>query len=185
MASNVYLRSDGAPYQPQGDDGNFNIVGYIGDRHLREAPRLGVLMGSGRYPCLYWCMSEWEVVIHDELWEMCGPAEDFVSKVQFRNLDFRGTPFEHRYNEYVFRREHGGGRCIYGECITKLAKRERKTWPPWCMTFVPFKKPNPQGYQGVWGRFGDPLGNRWSSLRVVNTYYSGRHVLKIGVIRPI
>ena len=94
MTTEVYLRSDGIGYQSRGR--YFNTVGYIcgRDQHS-DSPCINVSQESNSW--WGWCVSSWATIPHDELWT----DETFVAKVKFHNLDFIGTPFEHRYNEYV------------------------------------------------------------------------------------
>ena len=176
MYVKVYLRSDGIGYQSQGD--NFNIVGCVCRRNPQPSdPRLEVLMDLGGNSWLCWCASKFETIPHDELWTVCRWNEWFQSKVQFHNLDFRGTPFEHRHGEYISRRRRWKFRPVDMGNIVALAEQERNMWGIYFATFIPFKRPNPQGYQGVWGNFDRPLTYRFPSITVRDTVDSGRHIL--------
>ena len=179
MYSKVYLGLDGIQYQPQGDDGNsYNVVGRIWDI-VTGYPRVRVYQDLGGHDWSTWCASNWETVPHDDLWKMCGPNDRFLSLLQFYNLDFRGTPFEHRYNEYVSRRKYWNSLRI-NIYLTKLAEQERNVWGRHCEVFIPFKRPNPQGYQGMWGLFDTPLAHLWDSIHVHDTLESDLHKLKVG-----
>ena len=177
MLPEVYLRSDGIEYQPRGDD--FDTVGHICKRE-EQLPyvRIRVLQDSVNWRNR--CASNWITIPHDELWTLCRPGEEFLSKVQVRNLDFRGTPFEHRHNEYAFRRQFWILSCMDNSGdVVWLSEQERNIWGAHFETFVPFKRPNPQGYQGVWGDFDCALTDLWSSLYVYDTFDSGIHALKV------
>ena len=179
MYSKVYLRSDGIHYQPRGGDSD--IVGYICGRDPYAIhARIKVVQDSVNWRL--WCASNWESVPHDNLWMECTRNEWFVSQIKFHNLDFRGTPFEHRHNEYVFRLRYWDGRSyLYDiENMILLSEQERVTWGSRYAAFVPFKSPNPQGYQGVWGDFDKALGYLWHGIRVHDAFDSGIHALKVG-----
>ena len=194
MFPRVYLRSDGIEHKLRGDD--WGTVGYICKRYPHSPyARVSVSQGSvnwhspdarlsvsqGSINWHNWCASNWVTIPHDDLWTVCTPDEALLSKVQVHNLDFIGTPFEHRYNEFVFRRKYWSPYRIHGiENISALAKRERETWGRYYETFVPFKKPNPQGYQGVWGNFDILLSSRWYTINVYDTFDLDIHTLQIG-----
>ena len=177
MISKVYLSLDGILHQSRG--AGHDIVGYICKREIQSPyARVGILQDSANWG--HWCASNWITIPHDELWTLCKPDEALLSKVQVHNLDFRGTPFEHRHNEYVFRlRYWDGSSYIYDiENMSSLSEQERVTWGRYSGAFVPFKSPNPQGYQGVWGTFDILLSSRWHIMYVHDTFDFDIHALK-------
>ena len=180
MHLNVYLRSDGIGYLPREYYADLNSVGYISKDGLHTVyERVEVLQESTSW--WDWCASSWETIPHDELWILCRPGEKFTSQVNICNLDFIGTPFEHRYNEYVLTRKYWARGCAYGTgSVGELAEQEGKTWGIHYEAFIPFKKPNPQGYQGVFGQFQIPLADAQLSMLVHDAFDDGIHALKVG-----
>ena len=84
----------------------------------------------------------------------CRPGETVLTKVQFHNLDFSGTPFEHRYNENSFKRM-----CHIenGENLAELAEQEPAR-----------RSPIPKDIREC----GEILTTRWFAICV--------HILKVG-----
>ena len=122
-----------------------------------------------------WCVSEWENV-PDGLWRARKTDDDvFHTFVQLHNLDFRNTPFEHRSKLCcVSKREWWKMYTDY----EALAEMEGLVWGP-VTAFVPFITPNPQGYLGVWGDFGESLKLFPPSLYVYDAFESGTHLLEV------
>ena len=198
MYRKVYLTSDGVGHQHQRGYEDFDIVGYICEIcPLSTRPRVEVMEDINTRCSVDWCASIWEIIPTDELWTMCGSDETFASRVQFANLDFIGTPFEHRYNEFVFIRnevfryeymahlipfenyKEKSLRSRYRLLMTALAKQERATWGTHVKAFIPFKSSNPQGYQGIWGNFDKPLTHDRKSIYGHDKFDSGIHILKV------
>ena len=90
-----------------------------------------------------WCASLWDTIPPDELWRVRGYRETLFVRVTSANLCWRNTPLEHRYNLHL------GDGARFSE-LEILAKKERLMWEGKRKTFIPFKNPHPQGYQGVW-----------------------------------
>ena len=204
MSSKVYLGLDGIQSRSRGH--NFGTVGYICELGPYSTHnRVEVLQDMNGYAVTNWCASNWTTIPHDELWTVCRQNEWFVSQVQYANLDFRGTPFEHRYNNVVIDRqilcfmqsnrswltpleklERGltpleEYEQMLLDCqllLSTLADQERNVWGRRFATFIPFKSPNPQGYQGVWGDFDVPFTSLSCNTYVLHEFDSGRHILK-------
>ena len=103
-----------------------------------------------------WCASYWD---YPPKW---GPGydADLYTYVDHNNLDFRGTPFELRYNAHFIPR--------HVKNIHRLAILEGEMWEG-CKSFVPFKNPLPDGYQGVWDDLSPWLGSGRRFMEVLNS----------------
>ena len=121
-----------------------------------------------------WCASNWETIPVDELWQWMGRPRSLSTHTFLRRLDFRNTAFELRFN--LNDRMGGGVTPLY-----QLADLERATWGDSYCEFIPFKRPHPQGYKGVWGNFDTLLKNLMADCFPVNDVFeSGVHILKLG-----
>ena len=118
-----------------------------------------------------WCASYWETIPVDELWRWLDQPRSLNTYTSLRKLDFRNTAFEHRSNL----NDLEGGDALY-----QLADLERATWGDSHCEFIPFKRPHPQGYQGVWGNFDPLLKNLMADgFPVKDAFESGVHTLKL------
>ena len=115
-----------------------------------------------------WCASRWDTIPPDELWRCRGEDGMLLTSVLRANLDWRSTPFEHRYNLSM-------ERTRTDELIT-LAGREYIVWGE-SSSFIPFKGSRPQGYQGVVVSF-DCLSESSTILDVYDAF-SPNHVLRM------
>ena len=117
-----------------------------------------------------WCASKWAKTPTDTLWR--DQRDVLLTHVMHESLNFQNTPFEHRYNliaSYTYAAEQ-----------KLLASKEYRTWSRGFEAFIPFKKPHPEGYQGVWGNFDDWIMWDQAEMRVHDKYDSGVHLLKVG-----
>lgn len=123
-----------------------------------------------------WCVSLWET-IPDTLWWARGLKDIFFMCVHIRVLDFRNTAFEHRYN--LFSYQDGEPNIRRGGVLETLAEMEKLVWSRGHKEFVPFKRPHPQGYKGVWGDFSDlaELDPYTVTFRAHDKFESGHHTL--------
>ena len=130
------------------------IIGYMKVTYRGEglfaAPTIYQL-GVGEH--YRWCASEWSTIPPDPLWRVLGDDGVLVTKVRVFNLNFDNTPFEHqsRQNHH----QDGPTRCVGSQvppnpALDILARNERHMWQGTGKTFIPFKRPHPKGYQGVW-----------------------------------
>ena len=118
-----------------------------------------------------WCVSVWETIPPDTLWlGGIGVKSSVYTIARFSNLDFRGTPFEHRYLEHT---------CRYNRELAQLALNEYCLWGPTCEAYVPFKNPQPSGYKGVYGNFGVRFTHDKPIVDVYDMFLSGNHVLRV------
>ena len=117
-----------------------------------------------------WCVSEWCTIPSDALWWVPGNKGYLATHVITSNLNFINTPLEHRYNLSV--------RTFDSKLLT-LARNERVLWKGDRKTFIPFKRPHPQGYQGVWMSTDLKVRGFSRSVWVHDEFTSG-HVLEFG-----
>ena len=112
----------------------------------------------------------------DELWWIPGKRGAFMTCVMVDNLNFSNTPLEHRYNLYTHNTDPE---------LKILARNEGLLWEGARKTFVPFKTPYPQGYQGVWmslsltGR-GQIPSCRTTGILSAHDEFTLGHVLELG-----
>lgn len=124
------------------DSNMHTLVGYAIDNHRRDIPiSLVFQVGGGvRYT---WCASIWSHPPADELWGALGEDTVLFTGVERVNLNFHNTPLEHRHNLYAQKCWHRSSELVV------LAQNEIETWGDG-KAFIPFKTPQPSGYQGVW-----------------------------------
>lgn len=162
----------GAP--PLGSDERMH-VGYISnDIDYPNSPAHVYQAGMSRY----WCASLWDHPPSRELWQSRSSRERLLTYVLCDNLNFHNTPFEHRFNLF----DSWGDRPD----LEILAKMEMKLWGWALESFIPFKRPLPGGYKGVWGDFGHWSGEMNSVTTNTNALFVndaleyGRHLLEFG-----
>lgn len=125
-----------------------------------------------------WCASSWDEIPSEDLWWARGEKGILFTHVLFTNLDFRNTPFEHRFNLYavdLFQTRHGES-GVHPE-LRRLAEMEAELWREH-NSFVPFKEPNPQGYQGVYGDFAFLITSTNTIAYVYDEFRCGRTLLE-------
>ena len=88
-----------------------------------------------------WCCSNWIRPPPDALWQIREEMWMFMTYVTATNLNFSNTPLEHRYNLHIHNTDPE---------LKILAQNERQLWRGSRETFIPFKRPHPKGYQGLW-----------------------------------
>ena len=109
------------------------------------------------------CASQWDTIPYDTLWRARGSHDIFITYVRKSNLNFRNTPLEHRHNKYL-------NRTKSDHQLNRLASKEYQMWKGMDKAFIPFKTPNPQGYQGVWMSLDSWLISAGACLRVYDKY---------------
>ena len=117
-----------------------------------------------------WSASRWDIIPDDGLWTLFGPNETFYTYVESSDLDFRNTPLEHRYILSTL--------YNYNAEIHILAENEKLLWEGEGKTFIPFKRPYPQGYQGVWITVNACPGDMHVIISV-NDSFSPSHLLEM------
>ena len=114
-----------------------------------------------------WCCSHWARPPPDALWQVRGKEWTLFTRVMDTNLNFINTPLEHRHNLSIRRNDLE---------LKILAENERHLWKGSRNTFIPFKRPHPQGYQGVLMSPSLEVGDMGHSTYVYDDFTSG-HVL--------
>lgn len=116
--------------------GKCRYIGYIGaPNYVQGVYQVGIDYGDDL------CASQWVRPPPDELWWVPGKKGTLFMQVMPGNLNFSNTPLEHRRNLHIHKCDPG---------LEILARNERLLWKGGSKTFIPFKLPYPQGYQGVW-----------------------------------
>ena len=174
----LYVESDGVEYGPFGDKPSSEHGSY----HSEQIGLVDYGIDCYRDPAYvyqtlsvmeYCLVSQWETIPVDELWWARGQKETFYTFVECGKLNFVNTPFEHNLTF---------DRSGFGE-LKVLADRERILWHDDHKTFVPFKDPLPQGYQGVLGTFEWWVRQRCKSVHSsiqVHDKFSPNHLLEGG-----
>ena len=152
MQPHVYIEHGTITYGPFGDSQPNNIdeilrIGYIDECHgdwRTPAIAYQTMTGVGGK----WCPSRWETIPDDALWRARGLVDSFCMYVRVANLDFRNTPLEQMYNLSLQGMVLNGSERMSE--LETLARNERLLWEGVHKTYIPFKKPHPQGYQGIW-----------------------------------
>ena len=119
-------------------------MGTVGGDSVRE----GYPLYQEETPGEFWCASRWDTPPIDRMWNLLSIKELFRTQVNSDNLDFTNTPFEHCRNLYCSRGPQPE--------LEILARIERIVWGGNYVAIVPFKTPNPKGYQGVLMSFNLP-----------------------------
>ena len=121
------------------------------------------------------CASQWDTIPNNALWWAQGRHEWLHTHVLKSNLNFHNTPLEHRYNKSIHRGESDPQ-------LNFLARNEHQMWMGSDKFFIPFKNPNPQGYQGVWASLDNRLISSWICMRVYDKH-SPNHRLESNIDR--
>ena len=166
MTIRICLRSDGSQFETPLSGEYLNVVGYIPSTH-----RSIKVLRDYRYS-YSWCASSWEVIPQLHNW-----GKMFLTYVDHTNLNFIGTPFEHRYNDHLSR--HNSDH-VDRHRLDRRARKELRRWGWGHDAFVPFKNPHPQGYQGVLINLNVMFDYSCRRLEVHDDYASGQHILGLG-----
>ena len=164
----------------QGDSINYGVFGDLPSRGRRTHSgylysREDILPEAFVYQAgieRFECASQWDTIPNGAMWWARGPHDIFITRVKKSNLNFRNTPLEQRCNQSLHRNTPDPQ-------LDLLTHNELLMWKGSDKCFIPFKSPNPQGYQGVWvhlsGRYLPQMG---VTLDVVDRFNSD-HILEL------
>ena len=153
--------------------GKCNHAGYVDVYDRGESwldwPDTPDVYQVGMDPHDEWCCSKWARPPPDALWWVPGEKGILITQVSTANLNFHNTPLELRHT--LSAREDD-------PTLKILAQNERLLWKGVRKTFIPFKRPHPQGYQGVWMCPNLEVGGLGEGIQVHDKFNSD-HVLEI------